>query len=222
LTDALGLPITHIGSTANKLVNNGFEGSIIEAPTAFKVIDEITISGTTTGVDKSVPYLSITNTKGEWSDQDGDALVTILWNNSNWLVVNDDTGEIWTHPTGTGTLPPAGQWPDIGDMLSPAPFLAYDSYMVENEELKSRTITEDLARENTTQRVVDQWKKPNGVCVLNDRLVYSQSVEMTGEWIQDAEKWANRYTDECGTRISALRDANGVLILDGNGDLQAP
>jgi hypothetical protein len=95
--------------------------------------------------------------------------------------------------------------------------------MVENEELKSRTITEDLARTNATQRVVDQWEKTDaGVCVIRERLVYSQDTVMDGAWIQQAEIWATKYTSECGEYIDALRDANGVLILDENGDIIYP
>jgi hypothetical protein len=204
------LLITHPGGKHN----NGFGGNIIEAPTALNVIDQITVSGLTGADEVSngvYTYDGIVNTRPKFSGGIG----YIAWDGGNWTLVTGFYSD--AHPNTGGTFPNKTGW-NIG-VGGTAPVLEYDSYMLEGVELKSHTITEDLARTNTTQRVVDQWEKPNGACVLRERLVYSQSTEMTGAWIQDAEKWATKYTDECGTFIDALRDVNGVLILDVNGDL---
>jgi hypothetical protein len=204
------LPITNPGGDS---YNNAFEGNIIEDPTAFNVIDQIE-----DGID-TLAFTLIQNGRPEY--QRASASVRTYWDGVDRWIWNN-FGDQYYNLTDTTFPPLVGTWVNFAGPDDGAPVLAYDSYMVEDGEFVANDITEDLARENTTQRVVDQWKKVDGVCLLNDRLVYSQSTVMDGEWIQDAEKWATKYTDECGTQISALRDSNGVLILDGNGDLQTP
>jgi hypothetical protein len=200
--------------------NNGFEGSIIEAPTAFKVIDEITVTDTQ-GVHVLTKVSGLSDGKPWYEPAGAESQPNMKWDETGgyWLYqLTGSTGR-YKNTTSTTFPPQTGAWVLHSGSGDPPTDVAYDSYMVENSEFVPKTFLQDLGHFNTTGRVVDQWEKPGGVCLLKERLVYSQSTEMTGEWIQGAEKWATKYTVECGTFIDALRDVNGILILDSNGDI---
>jgi hypothetical protein len=201
---ANGEPITYPGGK----YNNAFEGNIIEDPTALNVIDEITVSGLTgvDAVDNGVyVYVGTKDDNACWESTTGGTMERAT--GQTWEIAGDQYGE--QHPSANATFPDKTGW--IAGVGGTAPVLEYDSYMVENEEPKSRTITEDLARTNLEQKVVDQWEKPNGVCVLRERLVYSQGTDTDDyAWYAKAVKWATKYTDECGAGYT-FREKPGIL-----------
>jgi hypothetical protein len=73
--------------------------------------------------------------------------------------------------------------------------------MVESGEFIARSFADELARKNLDQKVVDQWEQLNGVCLLKERVVYSQGLVETLGWYNQAVRWAQAFTSSCGGGI---------------------
>lgn len=206
-SDALFDPLTNLGGYAN----NGFEGTIIQ--TDFEVIDQIVMSG---GAEAVLDYNTIVDDKPEWGSVS--IVYDLYWDvgaPDKWTVENGV--ETWTHPTANGTFPDKTGW-DSGDQGSDPIVLAYDSYWVSAEEFIARSYADDLARTNLAQKLVDQWEKVNGVCLLKERVTYSQGLVETLGRYHEAVAWAEALTDECGILgvPFLLDDGTPFLNTDGS------
>lgn len=99
------------------------EDSIVITPTekSNTFPESITVTGTGTGADAVYPYLGQSNDRPRYFAGLSDA----KWSGTNWTIKDTLGNETWTHPTDSGNFPPAGLWPDIGNLGSPAPTVAH-------------------------------------------------------------------------------------------------
>jgi len=187
----------HVSDHPGGKVHNGSEVSLIQTDTLGRVLSHIMVS---IGTDKAdIPNAeTLLNGRPSFYLKNGAIEYDIYWDGSNWKTDVAFLGTT-THPTGTGFFPPKTGWPDLGGYTF---VLDYTCWWLDDttQNYIKRDYDDFLARYNLAQYQIEQWKK-DIACVVEQSLLYSQDTAITPLWYKKGPRWAEYYTDECGTRI---------------------
>ncbi len=204
ITDVLNNPVTN----PKGYLHNAADVSLSQHPEATQLLDKIYVNGYAFeyvgDVNGKPKFLIHNDTQGvdEW----------VSWTGTRW-VFEDETGFIDANDISKGLYPSKTGW-SFGTVVE------YDSNWIDdNGYMIQRDWQNFKDTLNLSGEELNQWKiMPGGQCGLKQQVIYNQgAVDNFSETDYNrAVKWAGE--PSCQQMAELLRDANGDIILDANGE----
>lgn len=112
----------------------------------------------------------------------------------HWQYSSGSLAAVWVISVSTSLFPTQGVYTD--EIYEPIT-VSFNCWWIEDGEYVRRTYADFLARSNVTDKQVDQWKKDSS-CIVNESIQYPQDTVFTPAQHNQAIRWAEKYTEECG------------------------